>query len=153
MALVRRGQRLSSFIRNALPMRLNPPIVYVVDDDDDDRFLIGRVFQKHHPDCLLFMFADGLELLEYLTEQRGEEPSLVLLDLNMPVMSGFETLQRLQQNDRLRAIPAVVLSTSADETDRARSHRLGAKAFFTKPTRYTDLVQLIDRILVGEQVF
>ena len=65
----------------------------------------------------------------------------MLLDLDLPRVAGLEVLRRMRQDDRMRAIPVVVLSSSHDELDRVRSYENGANAFVSKPVDYRDLVR------------
>lgn len=82
---------------------------------------------------------DGAEALDYLL-YRGEfakrpqgEPSVVLLDIKMPRLDGLEVLRRMREHDHLRRIPVVMLSSSREESDLARSWDLGANAYVVKP--------------------
>jgi len=82
---------------------------------------------------------DGVEALEYL-ERRGrfadrpdEEPAVLLLDIKMPRMDGLEVLQRIRANEKFRRLPVVILSSSREESDLARSWDLGVNAYVVKP--------------------
>ena len=82
---------------------------------------------------------DGVEALEYL-ERRGrfadrpdEEPAVLLLDIKMPRMDGLEVLQRIRANEKYRRLPVVILSSSREESDLARSWALGVNAYVVKP--------------------
>ena len=82
---------------------------------------------------------DGVEALEYL-ERRGrfaerpdEDPAVLLLDIKMPRMDGLEVLRRLRTGERFRRLPVVILSSSREESDLARSWDLGANAYVVKP--------------------
>ena len=82
---------------------------------------------------------DGVEALEYLerkgryADRGGEDPAVLLLDIKMPRMDGLEVLQRIRSSDKLRRLPVVILSSSREETDLARSWDLGANAYVVKP--------------------
>ena len=82
---------------------------------------------------------DGVEALEYL-QRKGrfagraeEEPAVLLLDIKMPRMDGLEVLQRIRADERLRRLPVVILSSSREESDLARSWDLGVNAYVVKP--------------------
>ena len=82
---------------------------------------------------------DGVEAIEYL-ERRGqfadrpdEEPAVLLLDIKMPRMDGLEVLRRIRTNEKFRRLPVVILSSSREESDLARSWDLGANAYVVKP--------------------
>ena len=92
---------------------------------------------------------DGVEALEYL-ERRGrfadrpdEEPAVLLLDIKMPRMDGLEVLTELRKTDRFKALPIVVLSSSREESDLARSWDLGVNAYVVKPV---DVDQFFDAV-------
>ena len=82
---------------------------------------------------------DGVEAMEYLLRQgrfagrSDEEPAVLLLDIKMPRMDGLEVLQRVRSDARLRRIPVVILSSSREESDLARSWDLGVNAYVVKP--------------------
>lgn len=116
-------------------------LVLVADDDEDDRFLIAetlKAFKSLKVDFVL----NGKELIDYL-QQKEKPPSLILLDLNMPVLDGREALKFIHQNPELSKIPVVVLSTSSEKEDQLTSEKFGAKAFMTKPSRFDDWIILL----------
>lgn len=84
---------------------------------------------------------DGLEKLE-----RNPETDLVLLDINMPVMSGLEFLQHCREQNILQTIPVVIISTEGKEDDTRRGLQAGARAYVTKPFHPNDLHRVIERI-------
>lgn len=116
--------------------------VLVVEDDPLDLALTLRALRASHVEHIAVAH-DGAEALEYLASDAasGRGPRLVLLDLDLPRVAGLEVLRRMRQDDRMRAIPVVVLSSSHDELDRARSYEIGANAFVSKPVDYRDLVR------------
>ncbi|SDM03945.1 response regulator [Siphonobacter aquaeclarae] len=116
-------------------------IVYVVDDDEDDRFFAQEGLNEH-ADCEVFFFANGEELLAGL-EIAPELPTLVLLDLNMPRMNGFEALTALKRHPEWKSIPVIILTTSSRPADREEALSLGAAAFLTKPADFVHLVELL----------
>ncbi|GAB4036173.1 response regulator [Spirosoma gilvum] len=116
--------------------------VFLVDDDEDDRFLVQEVFKQYSPECRLKHIPDGTELLLAL-ETALSLPTLILLDLNMPLMSGFEALRLIRQQPRYNAIPVVILTTSDQEADRQASIDLKADGFITKPVTVEGLAQVV----------
>jgi two-component system, response regulator len=124
-----------------------PYTVLMADDDEDDRLLARDAFGECGVDVDLRFVEDGVELLEYL---RGEgrwsgcpQPSLILLDLNMPRKDGREALVAIKENPALRRIPVVVVTTSKAEEDVLRSYDLGVSSFISKPVTYESLLALI----------
>src|SRR5690606_2376794 len=112
------------------------------EDDGDDRRLLADAFQQCGIACRLEFHGDGESLLTALSRQ-GQAPRLILLDLNMPRMDGRETLGRLRADPALRAVPVVVMSTSAAEDDMGRASRAGCDAYFVKPVEFGALVDLV----------
>jgi CheY-like chemotaxis protein len=92
---------------------------------------------------------DGAEALEYLYrrgryQQREEaNPVVVLLDLKMPKVDGLEVLRRIKQDDALRQIPVVMLTSSREENDLVESYRLGVNAYVVKPVEFSRFVQAV----------
>lgn len=115
----------------------------MADDDEDDQMLIRGLFRQHCPDYPLDMVQNGQELIDQLEGGGGPVPSLILLDLNMPLLGGFEVLRHLRDSERLRTVPVVVLTTSADERDINQSYALGANAFLTKPGSHAELQAMV----------
>ena len=135
-------------------MNQNPSAcVFIADDDEDDRYLLARAFAQHSPDCRLQFAHDGLALLDALGQTKAH-PSLILLDLNMPRLNGFEALKRLRNHPTYQATPIVILTTSEAEVDRQRATELGANDFITKPLNAVLLGQIVDQLrtdwLVGQ---
>ena len=124
------------------------PVVIVIADDDPDDVMLTREALEESP--LLNDFrsvSDGAELLDYLRQEgtftaaSSPRPDLVLLDLNMPKMSGLEALHAIKEDPSLRGIPIIVLTTSNTEEDIVRSYDLGAVSFVQKPVTFQAMVQ------------
>lgn len=130
--------------------RNDPFPVVMVDDDPDDRLMARRGLAASTLPGPFLEFSDGDLFLDYLASDEGASdkgrPGLVLLDLNMPRLDGWEVLRRMKLSDRWRTIPVVVLTTSQRETDVLSSYRLGAASFITKPMTYKELVEAFDVI-------
>jgi CheY-like chemotaxis protein len=105
--------------------------VLLVDDDPDDVELTRMMLGQATLTLDVSFSSSGADALAHLRDGRG--PDLILLDLNMPLMGGLETLRALKRDPRLRGIPVVILTTSQNPDDRARSVELGAAGFLTKP--------------------
>jgi CheY-like chemotaxis protein len=121
--------------------------IVLADDDPDDQVLVREALGEAGLPTDLRTVGDGLELLEYLRAEgrhAGAPPAdLVLLDLNMPRMSGHEALEEIRKDPRLRAIPVVVLSTSSHDDDVLRTYALGGNSFITKPPSFPGLVEVM----------
>lgn len=120
-----------------------------VEDDRDDAFLIGRAIRKAGLDQPMLV-TDGREAVEYLSGSgkygdRGAHPlpSLILLDLKLPKMSGFEVLQWVRGNPAFRRIPVIMFTSSKEKVDVDRAYELGANAYLLKSVDYQNLVEAL----------
>lgn len=134
----------------------NKPIdILLVEDDPGDVLMTREAFADNKVANRLSVVSDGVSALEYLRKE-GQyadvpTPDLVLLDLNLPRMDGREVLQSLKEDELLRTIPVVVLTTSGAEEDVIRSYSLHANAYVTKPVdfnRFIEVVRQIDEFFV-----
>lgn len=123
------------------------PLVYIVEDDDDDRHLIRTIFEDYFEDCRLQFFEHGSFLVTCLTHQLDDRlPDLILLDLEMPVLNGFDTLRYLKANPDFKSIPIVVLASSSSEKDITHCYELGGNAFLTKAADYYQWMNMIESL-------
>ncbi len=121
--------------------------VFIVDDDEDDRVSIRDAFMENkHSHNYVFM-QNGDQLIGHFADDTGKkQPSLILLDLNMPGKDGRQVLKEIKKNEELKPIPVIVVTTSSSARDREISYKLGANCFITKPDSYQGLVALTDAI-------
>ena len=139
------------------PKPAGQPIeVLLVEDDPGDVLLIKEAFEFNKVHNNLNVVNDGEQALAYLRregEYAGQlRPDLVLLDLNLPRKDGREVLAEVKGDERLRAIPIVVLTTSEAEEDVLKSYQLHANAYVTKPVdfeRFVAIVRQIDDFFVS----
>lgn len=118
-----------------------------MDDDPDDRQIILDAFLENNSLIDYVFIESGNELIQTLDETLPSEyPSLILLDLNMPGMLGMQALKQLKSNKIYAEIPIVVLTTSTLRSDRKLSYELGANCFLSKPSLYSELVQITKSI-------
>ncbi|MBU6248743.1 MAG: response regulator [Xanthomonadaceae bacterium] len=122
-------------------------LIMVAEDDADDRVLLSDAFAESGVQVEIEFVADGVELLARLTERDAASesalPDLVLLDLNMPRMDGREALRAIRDNDRLRHLPVIILTTSRAELDIRLSYQLGANSYVAKPRRFDELIMVL----------
>ena len=128
-----------------------PIEVLLVEDDPGDVLMTQEAFEEHKVRNRLTVVSDGAEALSYLRREGRHadaiRPDLILLDLNLPRMSGHEVLAELKSDDDLRRIPVVVLTTSLAAEDIAKSYDLHANVYVAKPVdfdAFTDVVKQID---------
>jgi CheY-like chemotaxis protein len=126
--------------------------ILVVDDDDADALMIAEALTAADGVSHVDRVADGREALDYLRRldrfAEANRPDLILLDLNMPRMDGRETLAAIKNDDGLKAIPVVILTTSGAAPDIVSSYEHRANAYVTKPFSLDDFeatVRQIDR--------
>jgi CheY-like chemotaxis protein len=141
---------------SAAPDGSSPIEVLLVEDDPGDVLMTREAFEEHKVRNRLTVLTDGAQALDYL-HRRGEYadadlPDLILLDLNLPKRDGREVLAEIKQNEELRQIPVVVLTTSDADEDILRSYQLHANAYVTKPVdfdRFIAVVRHIDDFFVS----
>ncbi|WP_353718332.1 response regulator [Dyadobacter sp. 676] len=117
----------------------NKNVVYLVDDDEDDRMLIRDALENISLGCTIFEFSDGEQLLSRLPAHlEADAPSVILLDINMPRVSGMEALVKLRSNPATSHIPVAIFSTSSDARTIAAAYTAGANAYLVKPVSMSD---------------
>jgi CheY-like chemotaxis protein len=124
----------------------------LVEDNDDDILLMEESFFHANITNTLNVVKDGEEALAYL-RQKGKYknvqlPSLVLLDINMPKKGGFEVLHEIKADPVLKAIPVIIMTSSHREEDIIRAYIGGACSYITKPVRFQDFVETVERFYI-----
>ncbi|MEZ4398784.1 MAG: response regulator [Kofleriaceae bacterium] len=118
--------------------------ILLVDDDDIDVMNVQRAFERGRISNPLWVARDGIEGLDLLRSGRmPSERRMVLLDINMPRMSGLEMLRALRADPALQHIPVVMLTTSNDERDRIDAYRLNVAGYLLKPVTFLAFVDLM----------
>ncbi|MFD2999515.1 response regulator [Pontibacter toksunensis] len=125
-------------------------IILIADDDAEDRMLVRDALEESRLKNNIHFVENGEELMDYL-HHRGRfsdkskypTPGLILLDLNMPKKDGREALKEIKEDDTLKLIPVVVLTTSKAEEDILRTYNLGVSSFITKPVTFASLVDVM----------
>jgi two-component system response regulator len=122
--------------------------ILLIEDNPDDVELTKIAFDDNQMCNEVTVAEDGQKALDYLFrtgEYAGTEleemPALILLDLNLPVMSGLEVLQRIRGDARTDCLPVIILTSSKQDEDIMSSYRLGANAFVRKPVEYDKFVE------------
>jgi len=126
---------------------MNAHPIILVDDDEDDRYIFQEGFVQAGCKNKFIQFEAGNKFLDYLRlVSREDYPSLVLLDLNMPVLDGREVLRSIKQSTIWNQIPVVVFTTSILDNDRKTCYELGANCFISKPSGYQDVLEVTKSI-------
>ncbi len=126
-------------------MRSKKPIL-LVEDDRIDCMTVTRALKEINVTNQLEIANNGEEALAFLRNGNNTRPCIILLDLNMPRMNGLEFVKVARQEDLLRGIPVVVLTTSKDEHDRVESFDLNVAGYMVKPVDYRKFVETMKTI-------
>ena len=124
--------------------KINDSPVLLADDDQNDKALFQFAAADARWGNRIIDFSDGDQLIEFLRHSRGHRPALIILDVKMPNIGGFEALNWLKRQRDLDLIPVVVMSNSGLEADVSKAAALGAAEYRMKPTRYSDLVHVAE---------
>jgi len=111
-----------------------------------DVMTVKRALKEINVTNRLIVASDGEEALSYLMDEMNKRPGIILLDLNMPRMSGIEFLVAAKKNGVLKSIPVVVLTTSREEQDKVDSFGLGVAGYMVKPVSYAQFVEVMKTI-------
>jgi len=121
--------------------------ILLVEDDQVDVMNVRRAFEKHHIANPLHVAANGIDALDMLRQNVvPEERRIVLLDLNMPKMSGLEFLRELRTDPALQSTPVIVLTTSNDERDKIEAYNLNVAGYLLKPVTFANFVEVMAAI-------
>lgn len=127
------------------PTCSNAQSILIVEDSEDDFDATRRAFGKANLRNPIARAESGEAALSYLNSA-PQHPGLILLDLNMPGLDGRQTLRIIKENDTLKQIPVVVLTTSDDERDISACYELGANTYIQKPVDFDGLIAAIRRL-------
>ncbi|MBE9092606.1 response regulator [Tychonema sp. LEGE 07203] len=122
--------------------------ILLVEDDEVDVMNVRRAFKKSNILNPLYIAANGLEALAILRQEKIEPAMpqarrLILLDLNMPRMNGIEFLRELRQDENLRSIPVIVLTTSNEDRDKVEAYNLNVAGYILKPVTFSNFVEVM----------
>ncbi len=121
-------------------------MILIIEDNDDDVLMIKRGFKKGKIGNNIHRVTNGKEALDYLINTDVSEIQLILLDLNMEVMNGFEFLQKRAVLVEISKVPVVVLTSSARHEDIEKAYKLGANSYVEKPLNPTKFIEAMLKI-------
>lgn len=131
-------------------MSERPLEILLVEDSQHDVLIACQAFSRSMVKHRLWVARDGEEAVDFLlhrppyhTPEKGVRPDLILLDLNLPRLNGFDVLRIVKGHPELRRIPIIVLSTSEREDDISSSYQLGANTFISKPLEFDAFMHVI----------
>jgi CheY-like chemotaxis protein len=126
--------------------------IVLADDDLDDQELIKKAFESVKVKVDVSVVYNGLQLMDYLLKREAyrrieyNAPDLVLLDLNMPLMDGFDVLKEIRMHTSLKKLPVYVLTTSHTADDKRKALQLGATGFYSKGGSYKELQRVVKEV-------
>jgi two-component system response regulator len=127
--------------------------ILLVEDNPDDEALTLRALKKNNIKNDVIVARDGIEALDYLFATGAHSgrdlstmPHVILLDLKLPKVDGFEVLRRLRAQEHTKLLPVVVLTTSNEDQDRIRSFGLGANSFVRKPVQFDKFIEAVRQL-------
>lgn len=124
-----------------------PVEILLVEDNEDDVVLTQQGFKSVSIATNLHVARDGVEAMQFVRNEPPYEdaprPDLILLDLNLPGKDGREVLLEVKNDDHLRPIPVVVLTTSQEDEDIEQAYQLHANSFLTKPVDFEQFVEMV----------
>lgn len=123
--------------------------ILLVEDNPDEAELTQQALKKNKIAEKVIVKRDGKEAFDYISNQLEQSlplPSLVILDLGLPFLSGLELLEKIRANEDTRNLPVVVLTTSEESRDIQRSYELGINSYVFKPTDYRKFNQVVEQL-------
>lgn len=125
--------------------------IAAIEDDRGEQKLIKLIFSSVSPDIELLIFNDGEEIFSYIDKNKisGKmvEIDLILLDLNLPKISGFQILRKLKDDPDLCSIPVIILTTSDNKSDILKAYQNGANGYICKPSAISDYERTADSVI------
>ena len=125
-------------------------VILLVEDNPDDEALTLRALKKNNITNKIVVARDGVEALDYLFgtgmyagRDTSVEPELILLDLKLPKIDGFEVLKKLRADERTKLLPVVILTSSKEQQDVVNGYGLGANSYVRKPVDFQDFVDAV----------
>ena len=126
-------------------IRKGKPVILYVDDDEDDRMLLEDTFHMVVPDYKVETVQSGFEVMDYLKNNNNHLPCLLIVDLNMPIMTGKDVIHQLKTDSQYKDLQIVAFTTSSDPNDKADCARYGVD-MITKPLNLREFEKAASRL-------
>lgn len=127
--------------------------ILLVEDNPDHVILTKMVFEKYNVANKVYVATDGADAIDFIYHQgkydngnNSPRPGLILLDVKLPKIGGFEVLKRLKSDPAYSSIPVVMLTTSSRDEEIARGYAEGANSYVTKPVKFSEFAEKIKNI-------
>lgn len=132
---------------------MNEKVILLVEDNPDDEFLTLRSLKQNNVQNEIVVVHDGAEALDYLFgtgshvgRDTSKMPTVILLDLSLPKVNGFEVLERLRADDRTALVPVVILTSSKEEKDVLNGYKLRANSYVRKPVNFGEFTEAVRQL-------
>ncbi|HEY4027347.1 MAG TPA: response regulator [Candidatus Dormibacteraeota bacterium] len=134
-----------------MTMRQPVPTIVLVEDSPTDEALALRAFKRNGISNPVVVLRDGIQAVEYFLGTSGAgwrpgDPHVVLLDLKLPRLNGFQVLKRLRGDERTRTLPVIVLTSSDEQRDLVEAYRLGVNSYIRKPVDFAEFAETVKTI-------
>lgn len=121
--------------------------ILLADDDEDDRYFFSLAVESLSREIKLLTFDDGVSLLHHLENKMVDNPAILFLDINMPVLNGHQCLEQIRASPKWKDLPIAMYTTSNHVKDIEKSKDLGANVFIKKPFKLNVLIEIIQWVL------
>jgi two-component system response regulator len=132
---------------------MDEKVILLVEDNPDDEALTLRALKKNNIQNEVVVARDGAEALDYLFGEgaySGRDtrvmPQVILLDLKLPKVDGFEVLRKMRADERTKRLPVVILTSSNEEQDRTSGYDLGANSYIRKPVEFSNFIEAVRQL-------
>jgi DNA-binding response OmpR family regulator len=122
------------------------PFIFLADDDDDDVYFVRSAVEQLRSGIEMKRFINGAQLLSELNDSSKELPDFILLDLNMPVLDGKETLRKIRKTHGPEDLPVIILSTSKHEFEKELCLGYGANEYISKPYSFSLYLEILRKL-------
>jgi len=123
--------------------------VLLIDDDRDDAELFKEALFEINSAIVFEHYEDSKAGLKLLLEKQTDLPDLIFLDINMPIVSGWQCLTEFKKTEHLKHIPVILFTTSSQTKEKEIADEMGAEGFITKPNEYKALKELLSSVVIN----